>query len=510
MEALIEQATETVCGTSRAVKELQKSTGVKGQLSEKVLEEISAQMGSILPNERRAFVREALTRRKEELLDETLMFRDFDPAKHTPVELLHTFLLGVAKYLWHETFSSLSASNRQTFAERLRNISHLSIVGPKTSQAEYIKKYPNSLIGRHLKEIMQLGVFALDDLPINNDLLRLWLDLGRLTTLVWFTKVSDIERFRQNLRAAIANVLDGFSILYPAKIVRKIKLHILVHLEEDILAFGPLPGVTSERFESYNAVFRHSAVNSNRQHPSRDIAMDCAGQERVKQTMSGGYLRDGEVWRVPSSSLAGLATGTPILDDNFTLEKPSEPPGNFTISAAAQQRDRISFSDDAGVLGVKNKNDFPSLFQSLENAQSCEYVVSREKDRCYHNSWVVARRGTPIIGRVSRLLCYHGKSYIVLDVFKLSKEKDSKLEMPLLIPSHQSVMIESKSLLFDFNVQETRGQFLINNHSLHHQDLLYQVIPGGLFDVSCRFEDREQLHHRMAEKLRERKTQGDT
>lgn len=485
--------------------ELQRETGVKGKLSEKVLNEVSEQTRNTPPSERRTLAYEALAERKEELLDGTLTFRDFDPAKHTPVELLHTFLLGVVKYLWHDTFSVLSAPDRDTFAARLRNTSHFSIVGPTASQAEYIKRYPNSLIGRHLKEIMQLGAFALEDLPISTDLFHLWIDLGRLTTLVWFTTITDIDRFRRNLKIAIANVLDDFSILYPARIIRKSKLHILVHLEEDILAFGPLPGVTSERFESYNAVFRHSAVYSNRQHPSRDVAVDCAGHERVKQIMSGGYLKDEEVWRVPSSSLVGLTTGIQILKDQFTLEKPLETPGDFAVSAVARRSHRDP-RDDEEIRKVNNKDDFPNVFGTLGKTQSCEYVVSRKKDRCYQNSWVVARSSTLMMGRVSRLFCQFGKPFIVLDVFKLCKEMDPKMEMPLLTPDCQSIMTEADSLLFDFNVQESQGQFRLNYHSLHHQDLLFQVLPRGLFDVSYRFDDRENLHHRTAETLREEKT----
>lgn len=187
-------------------------------------------------------------------MDGTQLCRDSDPAKHTPVELLHTFLLGVVNYLWHETHTTPSQTNKKKFAARLRDQSHLSNTGPRASQANYIGKHPNSLIGRHLKEIIQLGVFALEDIQVDADVFRLWLDLGRLTTLVWFTTITDAERYRRNLKAAIANVLDGFSLKYPSKMLRKVKLHILVHLEEDILEFGPLPGLTTERFESFNAV----------------------------------------------------------------------------------------------------------------------------------------------------------------------------------------------------------------------------------------------------------------
>lgn len=56
---------------------------------------------------------------------------------------------------------------------KLANISHLFIMGPKSSQTQYIKKYPNSLVASHFKETMQLGTFAFTDLGIDADLCNL-------------------------------------------------------------------------------------------------------------------------------------------------------------------------------------------------------------------------------------------------------------------------------------------------------------------------------------------------
>ena len=105
-----------------------------------------------------------------------------------------------------------------------------------------------------------------------------------------------MDRYRRYLKKATSNVLDDFTKLFPEKILRKVKLHLLVHLEDDIGRFGPLVGMSSERFESYNAVFRQSMVYSNRKRPSRDIATDCTGQERLKMMMSGAYIPDDGTW----------------------------------------------------------------------------------------------------------------------------------------------------------------------------------------------------------------------
>ena len=46
----------------------------------------------------------------------------------------------------------------------------------------------------------------------------------------------------------------------------------------------------TEAFESFNAVIRAKSVHSNRQAPSRDIAMAFAQGNRVRHLLSGGYF----------------------------------------------------------------------------------------------------------------------------------------------------------------------------------------------------------------------------
>ncbi|KAJ6494368.1 hypothetical protein C8R45DRAFT_771753, partial [Mycena sanguinolenta] len=54
--------------------------------------------------------------------------------------------------------------------------------------------------------------------------------------------------------------------------VTKIKYHLLTHTDEGVIQFGPLIGVATENFESFNGVFRFCSILSNHLAPSRDIA----------------------------------------------------------------------------------------------------------------------------------------------------------------------------------------------------------------------------------------------
>ncbi|KAF7342693.1 hypothetical protein MSAN_02027200 [Mycena sanguinolenta] len=167
----------------------------------------------------------------------------FDPTKDTPIELLHTILLGVVKYIWHVSHTSWSPEQKQTYALRLQSTDTdgLSI---HAIRANYIMQYAGSLIGRQFKTIAQTNLFHVRDL-VTKDQFKAWRAAGELAALLWFEQ--------EDLKVAVANVLDIFGTVDPSKIVSKVKYHLLVHTDEDVVEFGPLVGVITEIFESFNA-----------------------------------------------------------------------------------------------------------------------------------------------------------------------------------------------------------------------------------------------------------------
>ncbi len=76
---------------------------------------------------------------------------------------------------------------------------------------------------------------------------------------------------QSDVEIAAANVLDLFGLIDPSKMTSKLKLHLLVHLTSRYSTLGPLVGVITETFESFNAIFRFCSVYSNHLAPSRDI-----------------------------------------------------------------------------------------------------------------------------------------------------------------------------------------------------------------------------------------------
>ncbi|KAG6823874.1 hypothetical protein H0H92_008790 [Tricholoma furcatifolium] len=145
----------------------------------------------------------------------------FDVAQDMPVELLHTILLGVVKYLWHGTHTPWTSQQKKLYTAHLQasNTSGLSI---HALQANYIMQYANSLIGRQFKSLVQLNLFYTYDL-IDSIHFALTKAVRDLAALLWIIEIQDLNEYLSDIEVAVANVLDIAAIIDPSKIVTKIK-----------------------------------------------------------------------------------------------------------------------------------------------------------------------------------------------------------------------------------------------------------------------------------------------
>jgi hypothetical protein len=138
----------------------------------------------------------------------------------------------------------------------------------------------------------------------------------------------------------VANVLDIFATIDPSKILTKIKYHLLVHApDEDVVQFGPLIGVITEGFESFNAVFRFCSILSNHLAPSRDIALQLGDQEGLKHRLTGGWwpvTEDGK-WERAGSGVRHFMADHPPLWRKVAIS------GNATQSQGRRKPGKSSF-----------------------------------------------------------------------------------------------------------------------------------------------------------------------
>lgn len=117
-----------------------------------------------------------------------------DVHQDTPVEILHTVLLGIVKYYWAQTFHIIDKAKKTSiFQARLGsfNIDGLNI---PTLSAEYICQYRGGLIGKHFKSLAQIMPFIIHDL-VSQEVLDAWLLIGRMCVLLWHTEIHDLNAY---------------------------------------------------------------------------------------------------------------------------------------------------------------------------------------------------------------------------------------------------------------------------------------------------------------------------
>ncbi|TFK45608.1 hypothetical protein OE88DRAFT_1715312 [Heliocybe sulcata] len=302
-EAIVRQLImATHAAAEKPLKDAMTATGVKDSFATPLINRLIA-MGKTLrrstedraaltPEEVNALLTEELMKHKNApVVNPLLTLKGFDVHKDTPVEPLHTHLLGLIKYFWAQTVWVLEKSGKfHSFQTHLNSLNQDGLNIPNI-MGDYMCRYRGGLIGKHFKTLSQVMAFAVHGL-VDRKLQGAWDALGRLTVLIWATGIVNMETHINNLRAAINEVLDCAADCSPALLTNKAKPHILSHLPEDVLRFGPALLMSTERYEKFNRVFRLCSIYSNRQAPSRDIAATFAQLERCRHIVTGGYWFD--------------------------------------------------------------------------------------------------------------------------------------------------------------------------------------------------------------------------
>ena len=116
-----------------------------------------------------------------------------DPTQDTPVEILHTILLGIVKYIWHIVNTHWSDDDRAKFAIRLQSTDLDGLTVPPL-RAGYMIQYRNGLIGKHFKTLMQTMAFHVHGL-VTDEEFELIKAVGDLGALLWVHEIDDMDKY---------------------------------------------------------------------------------------------------------------------------------------------------------------------------------------------------------------------------------------------------------------------------------------------------------------------------
>ncbi|KAE9385751.1 hypothetical protein BT96DRAFT_1006762 [Gymnopus androsaceus JB14] len=317
-----------------------------------------------------------------------------DPSQDTPVENLHTYLLGHKKYAWYDMHSSWDDSTQALFAIRLQI--------PKRFNRQTLQ---NAHANRRA--------------------------LSELGAALWIAEIDDLEQYLEDLEVWIDNVLDAWARIDPAKILKKIKLHLLKHLPAHIRRFGPSVRFSTEVFECFNAVFRMCSVLSNHQAP-----MVATGFEMVETERAG-------------ESVIALLHSTPILQRHLGWTPPRQMKPGSVQCPGREKRMLLAGKDTMAFNAVST-----SVTVSPDSSWIIgTHVISQSEDVCPVGSWVIDRH---FIARIIEIL-HSSKGNQTLDLvtlheFTLSEALHHYYEMPVLHkPERHHLVVNSEVCDILFN-----------------------------------------------------------
>ncbi|KAJ6524031.1 hypothetical protein B0H19DRAFT_934723 [Mycena capillaripes] len=549
----LEKQVELACsGVAKRVSDTQTATGVKDMYTQYWIEQLIArfhEMKKDEPTRSTAEIEQELIEwthaNKDTIYSGFLTTKGFDPTRDTPVELLHTILLGVVKYIWHASHTSWSDQQKKTYALRLQstNIDGLSI---HPIRSNYIMQYAGSLIGRQFKTIVQTNIFHVHGIVPDLKFMA-WKAAGELSALLWVPEIRNLDEYRRDLKVAVANVLDIFAMIDPSKMVTKIKYHLLAHLDEDTVDFGPLIGVMTEVFECFNAIFRFCSILSNHLAPSRDIAIQLGDQEGLKHRLTGGWWEHGtNDWHRAGPGVRHFMAKHPLLQRLLGWTEKETLLHGMMISLSIPQVPLARVQQVRASYELRETSAARALNFGMYSPESswtkCVYVASKSLEKCFIGSWVFAESATDtnstVCGRISDILCNQDSdALVVLELFQVLSTRDERIGMPILVRRDSEVVFSifpAKKIQFKFNAQhdcytakcEATGvrlqvqervesdrienfivhnaldRYIINSHAFHNAHLLRATLPRSIIAPIPYFPDREAHHTEMAVALR--------
>ncbi|KAJ7751043.1 hypothetical protein B0H16DRAFT_1887592 [Mycena metata] len=525
-------------GVASHVEELQTTTGTKDKIAQhwiNILILKAREMHAASPGRPRDEISNELlvwlAAQTDQAYNPLLDLPFFDPSQDTLVEILHTILLGDAKYTWYELHHNWTAVQQDIFTVRLQ-ATNLDGLRVPPIRAAYMMQYRNGLIGKHFKTLMQTVIFHIHDI-VTPEQFTLVRALGELGPLLWMPDIDNLEDYLTDLQILIDNLLDAFATLDPSKILIKLKLHVLLHIVQDIRRRGPAVRFSTEVFECFNAIFRLCSVLSNHQAPSRDIAAKFADLDRVKHILSGGYWFQDAAWVRAGKDVQRILRSTPIIQRHLGWAPPPMwTPGLVKAVAQKKQAKLASLTPAQAMLtGATNPCSVP-LDPSMAWTDGVN-VATVSGDCCTVGSWAVFRVGErPMIGRVRKILLRKasrsGQGIVVVAEYDVGEALHPHYHMPVLLPEVGTplVILPSDAIQFSFNAQhdcracecDSSGitkqmqerqesdtiihsivhkdddRFVINTHGLHNAGLLRRYLPVALTKPRLLFTDRRKRH----------------
>eukprot|EP00731_Ephydatia_muelleri_P024688 Em0016g959a len=231
---------------------------------ERTLEKFLTQMASIRSQQTAEKTYEMQTLYGLKAVDNPMLSIGFNPFMGTPLEVLHTILLGLAKYMLKQFMPQMTNRMKE---EVLAHVNAFPHSGLHSKMFGNVCRYYNSFVGRDLKGWSQMSVFISSPYLSSDD----------RKVLLSFSKVFRIaycNYFSPHLYHEWKSICENFVINVKhtmPELLNKPKVHLILHLVDCMVNLGPCSAFSAERCECFNATVRAQNIFSNCLAPSRDI-----------------------------------------------------------------------------------------------------------------------------------------------------------------------------------------------------------------------------------------------
>ncbi|KAL0095480.1 C2H2-type zinc finger transcription factor [Phycomyces blakesleeanus] len=224
--------------------------------------------------------------------DHLLELQSFDPEKDTPVQILYTILLGVAKYMVIDLVKVVLKNDTVTIAR-------LSEFLTDYMQSTGLSRN-GSFVSRDFKVLLQiLPVILITEFSGNHELdlvILCFVELGLLCSLVFVCQVtSDFDNYiirvdytvKYLIRALFDYDKETKNELHKAYCTKP-KVHYLTHLKEDIIRFGSALNYETEKGKQFNKHICKHLFHTNCQNTFTDICLKFAKQVALQHVIDNG------------------------------------------------------------------------------------------------------------------------------------------------------------------------------------------------------------------------------
>jgi hypothetical protein len=233
-----------------------------------------------------------------------LELQSFDPMNDTPIEILHTILLGNARYLIKYMVKHLLDQ------DSLREVSKelkLNEAAPGYSRTfRHDLHYVGSFLGRDFKQLIQVLPLILEKVfhqTTDQSLMRfikVMKSIGLLCSLVFVRAIeSNAPKYIATVEQTVGVFLKDLrqfdiAIDNSSPYCHLIKSHQLVHLGDNLRRFGCALHYETERGEQLNKFIREHIFHTNRHNPTRDIAISFSRESLLRNILDGGFWKNSD------------------------------------------------------------------------------------------------------------------------------------------------------------------------------------------------------------------------